>query len=391
MGLQKRAKYALYGINICIYGMLAVYYNRMQKYLESVITGRNHTGIIGLLLAVGPLVSIFAPILWGYVADRSKSKNAVLALTVALSSLAFFLLMLDHSPIYLAVILALFMFFMSSFQGIVDIITLEYTSQTNMNYGLVRVTGSLAYGVVSFSLSALTANGYTPMFWTYFGIAAAAVVSLFAAPKVAGHGVAEGQTRSKTSIGALFRDRRLMLLILFVGVVQFAWSYYTNFFPSHLTNTLGRPDYIWGLNAFLTVLGEVPFFLAFRFLFDKIGIRRLMLYSFALSVLRYAGLAFLTSTPALLALAFVTGFAVTVFTYCTSVYINQCVAPENKASANSLMYALGNGIPRVLSAALGGIMTQYLGYVFSTVLCTVLCGAAILLFWLGFYRDKTVS
>lgn len=385
------ARLSLFSANFFIYGLNALYYNLMQKYLETVVKGTNATVTIGILLAIGPLVSIFAPILWGYVADRSKSKNAVLSVTVFFSAIFFFMLMLNNSPIYLAIMLGVLMFFMSAYPGIIDIITIEYTSANNMGYGPIRVTGALAFGLATLVLSSMTANGYGPMFYGYVIMAALAIVSIMAAPRVEGHGSGKGENAKKTSIAVLFKDGKLMLLFLFVGVVQFAWAYYTNFFPAHLSGTLGQPDSIWGVNALLTVLGEVPFFLAFNKLFDKIGIRKLMLISFLLSVLRYAVLAFVTNVAALLAFGFITGFAVTVFTYCTSVYINKYIAPENKASANSLMYALGNGIPRVLAAALGGVMTQFLGYVSSMIACTVLCAVSVVIFLPTFYKDKNID
>ncbi len=391
MNSRLRARLSLFSANFFIYGLNALYYNLMQKYLETVIDGDNKTVIIGILLSIGPLVSIFAPILWGYVADRSKSKNAVLSVTVAFSALFFFLLMFNNSPVYLAIMLGILMFFMSAYPGIIDIITIEYTDSNNMNYGPIRVTGAVAFGGATFVLASLTANGYGPMFYGYLIMAALAIVSIMTAPRVEGHGSGKGENAKKTSLVVLFKDGKLMLLFLFVGVVQFAWAYYTNFFPAHLSNDLGQPDSVWGVNALLTVLGEVPFFLAFSMLFKKFGIRKLMLVSFLLSTLRYLALAFITNIPALLAVGFATGFAVTVFTYCTSVYINNYIAPENKASANSLMYALGNGIPRVLAAAVGGYMTQYLGYVASMVVCTVLCAASVILFLFGFFRDKSIS
>ena len=384
------ARISLFSANFFIYGLNALYYNLMQKYLETVVHGENSTLVIGILLSIGPLVSIFAPILWGYLADRSKSKNLVLSVTVFFSAIFFFLLMLNNSPIYLAVMLGILMFFMSAYPGIIDIITIEYTTANNIGYGPIRVTGALAFGLATLVLSSMTANGYGPMFYGYIIMAVLAIISVMASPRIEGHS-GKGEDAKKTSISVLFKDSKLMLLFLFVGVMQFAWAYYTNFFPSHLSGTLSQPDSIWGVNALLTVLGEVPFFLAFNTLFDKFGIRKLMLFSFILSILRYVGLAFLTNIPTLLVLGFVTGFAITVFTYCTSVYINKYIAPENKASANSLMYALGNGIPRVLAAALGGFMTQYLGYTVSVVVCAALCGASVIIFLLGFYRNKNID
>ena len=111
----------------------------------------------------------------------------------------------------------------------------------------------------------------------------------------------------------------------------------------------------------------------------------MLFVNLVLVVVRYAGLAFLTNVPLLLALGLITGFATTVFTYCGSVYVTRYVAPESRASANSLMYALGNGIPKVLAGVLGGVMTVSLGYTVSMIICTLLCALALAIFLLTQY------
>lgn len=376
---------SLFAANCFIYGLNAVYYCLIQKYLETIFVGDPVT--VGFLLAIGPFVSIFAPILWGYAADRSRSKNAVLAVTVFFSAVFFFLLMLCDSPVYLGVMLGVLMFFMSAYPGLIDIITIEYTETAGIGYGPIRIMGTLAFGAVPMILTRFTEANMDVIFYAYLIMAAAAVASVMLAPRVEGH----GSGANKTSFASIFKDRRLMLLFLFAAITQFTWTYYMNFFPAYLSADLRQPDSVWGVNAFLTVLGEVPFFLSFNRLFDKVGIKKLMLISFVLSVARYAGLAYLTNVPALLALGLVTGFAVTVFTYCASVYINRYIAPENKASANSLLYALGNGIPRVLAGVLGGTMTESFGYTTSMVLCTGLCAAAFAIYLVTFARDRKIS
>ena len=84
--------------------------------------------------------------------------------------------------------------------------------------------------------------------------------------------------------------------------------------------------------------------------------------------------------PLLLGVGVLTGLATTVYTYCGSVYITRHVAPENKASANSLMYALANGIPKVLAGVLGGIMTTAIGYTASMLICGLLGVLALVIF-----------
>ena len=128
----------------------------------------------------------------------------------------------------------------------------------------------------------------------------------------------------------------------------------------------------------------------FTRLFDKMGMKKLLLVSLALVTLRYAALAFLTNVPIMLIVGFVTGSATTIFTYCGSVYINTNIPPESKASANSLMYALGNGIPKVLAGVLGGQMTTIFGFTVSMIICTALCAGGLICFFIT-QRTKKLS
>lgn len=373
---------SLFFANALVYGLNSLYYCFIQIYI-----GEYHPdNIAGILLSIGPFVSIFAPVFWGIFADKAKSKNLVLAISIIGSAVFYCLLGAGHSFWYLAAMLVLVMLFMSPFGGLIDIITLEYTAENNVSYGPIRICGTIAFGGLPMLLSGFTGDNIFVIFYAYAICAVAAAVFVMLSPEVEGHSTAE----KRTGILPLFKDGRLMLIFIFVGISQFTWAYYLNSFPNHLTGDLGLPQTVWGINTFLTAAGEIPFFLMFTRLFDKMGMKKLLLVSLALVTLRYAALAFLTNVPIMLIVGFVTGSATTIFTYCGSVYINENIAPESKASANSLMYALGNGIPKVLAGVLGGQMTTIFGFTPSMIICTALCAAGLICFFIT-QRSKKLS
>ena len=374
---------SLFLANGSVYGLNALYYCFIQIYISKF----HAEDVSGVLLSIGPLVSIFAPILWGSIADRARSKNAVLAVSMAGAAVFYFLLMFNQSFWYLAAMLLLLMFFMSPFAGILDIITLEYTADNGVPYGPFRIAGVFFFGIIPMVLTGFTETNINIIFFAYLLLAAVGIFSVMTSPKVAGHGTRE----NKPNMLAVLRDSRLMLMFVLVAIAQFTWAYYLNFFPGHLTGDLGHPQTVWGLNTFLTVLGEIPFFLAFNKLFDKFGIKKLLFISSVLLVVRYFGLALLTNVPLLLGVGMLTGLATTVYTYCCSVYITRHVAPENKASANSLMYALANGIPKVLAGVIGGVMTTAIGYTASMLICGMLGALALVIFIAAFARDKKLA
>lgn len=371
---------SMFFANALIYGLTALYYNFIQIY----IGGYHPDSITGILLAIGPLVSIFGPVVWGIFADKAKSKNTVLAVATVGSAVFYFALMLNQSFIYLAVMLAMCMFFMSPLGSLVDVITLEYATENGKQYGFLRVIGSVGFGLVAFVLSAFTEKNINIIFYAYVIMTVFSVVFVLSSPKIAGH----GSEKKKLNIAHLFKDRKFLVLVFFVFISQFAWSYYLNFFPDHLINTLGQNHEIWGINVFLTLLGEIPFFLAFGKLFEKFSLKILLLVSLLSTVLRYICLAFITNVPMLLIIGCITGLSVTVFVYCATYYIGKYVAPEIKASANSLLYCVGYGIARVLASLLSGYMNTYLGYTNSMLVCTLLTLVGLVVFFFTFARYK---
>ena len=275
----------LFFSNAIVYGLNALYYCFIQIY----ISGCHSDEVSGILLSIGPLVAIFAPLFWGMLADRAGSKNLVLAVAMLGSAVCYFLIGRGQSFWYLAVTLFLTMLFMAPFGGLIDTVTLEYTTSSRVKYGPIRICGTIAFGGLPMILTIFTEKNINLIFPVYVVLAIIGAVFVMLSPNVEGHGSAE----RKPSILPLFRDANLMLIFLFVGVSQFTWAYYLNYFPAHLT-ALGFSQSVWGINVFLTALGEVPFFLMFNNLFEKLGMRKLLGLSLILCTVRYAGLAFIT-------------------------------------------------------------------------------------------------
>jgi MFS family permease len=110
----------------------------------------------------------------------------------------------------------------------------------------------------------------------------------------------------------------------------------------------------------------------------------LLLISVIGSAVRYLLLGMTGSVAALIAVNLLTGFLVTVVTYCGAMYITAYIAPGLQATGQNLMYCLGQGIARVCGGVLGGIIDANLGttggmYLFGGLLCaaSVFCIIAV--------------
>lgn len=365
----RRAVISLCGINFFVYGLNAVYNCFIPLYL-----GRYYDEVaVGGLLSIGPVVMMFAPLIWGRVSDRAKSKNNVLAFIIACAAVVFCAVGLIHSFAYTALMLALFMFFSAPYGGLLDTVTLEASRSSSLKYGPLRLMGTVGYGVIAVITGLLPASNEALLFGVYAVTAAISILMLRLAPQIEGH----ASKREKVSILPLVRDRSMLLLLIVIFTLMFAFSYYSNFMPAYMTETLGLPAWVWGVNVFATLAVEFPFFILFDKIMEKFGLRRLLFVTVLISALRYFLLAAVTSPFAILTVGIVTGAWITVSIYCGTYYINATVADNIRASGQSYMYAVGYGAPKVIAGLGGGFITKYLGVPIGYLICAAACTLCI--------------
>lgn len=370
----------VYSFNALFYCFLPLYFNDLFSPVEA-----------GIVLSVGPAVSIAAPVFWGMLADRAKYKNTVLICTVLLSSVFFFMMMFEVGFLPMCILVGVTMLFMSPFAGLIDTITLEYTAEHAVPYGPIRVLGTIGFGVISLISGFFTGADIDVIFYIYVGMALFCALVLLGCPRVCGHARSGGgKTKAaRLDLRPLLCAHRLWIMVGFMFLCQFAYGYYCNFYPSYLENVLGQPQWLWGLNVLLLVVGEIPFFFLYNRLFEKLGIRVLLLISVIGSAVRYLLLGVTGSVASLIAVNLLTGFLVTVVTYCGAMYITAYIAPELQATGQNLMYCIGQGIARVCGGVLGGIIDSRLGTCGGMYLFGGLLTAASVVCVIAVFRDPS--
>jgi len=353
---QKLSIFCLYAANALVYAFNALFYCLLPLYFND----RFEAIEAGIVLSVGPAVSMVAPVFWGMLADRAKYKNTVLIIAILISAGFFFSLGGGAGFFVTCILVGLTMLFMSPFAGLIDTITLEYTAEAGLAYGPIRVMGTIGFGIIALVSSFFAGISMDFIFYLYIAMALICALALLFCPKVAGHANRDAAKATgkaaDTDIRPLLRAKRLWIIVAFMLLCQFAYSYYCNFFPTYLRDTLGQPQWLWGLNVLILVLGEIPFFFLYNKLFEKIGIWGLMMIVMVGSALRYALLGVCGGVPAIIAINLLTGFLVTVITYCGAMYITRYIPAPLQATGQNLMYCIGQGIARVFGGVLGGVI-----------------------------------
>ncbi len=376
-------KSVLYISNALLYGFTGLYYCFIQLYLHNE-TPHSPT-YVGILLSIPQAVAIFAPLFWGICADKARYKNTVL-MSIAIGMTAFYCAVPKSNAFWwLCITLGCTMFFLSAIGSVLDVICMEVADTEHLRYGPMRLMGMLGYGFVSFGLSFFIGDSLHTVF------PVCAILGLFCCfcigfmPGVKGHAHAR-----KTQFGPLFKGKELLSLIAILATAQFAYGYYLNFFPSYLTEELSAPTWLWGTNVLLTTLSEAPFYLWFDVLFFKLGLTKMVPWILALTAVRYLLLAIFTQFTGIMLIGLLTGYLSVSLLYSVNYYVNKSIDPQFRASAQTLVYALGLGVPRMLSGLIGGVMTEKIGTSFSLAVCGIVAGGGLFIYGLYYGRNKNL-
>ena len=372
--------------NTLIYGLNALYYTFIPIYLEQVCSFDEFQR--GIILSIGPLVAIPALLFFGIMSDKAKYKKNILALIIIASAVLFYAISFNTSFLYLAVIFAVMMFFFSPFGSLIDSISLEYTVSAQVKYGPIRTMGSLAFGVLSLTLTFLTQVNINIIFVSFIIMAIISVISTKLMPPIQGH-AREPKQISLKSFKEFFSDKTVVALFICLLIGQFSYGAYNNFMPNFIISELKLPQWVWGLNVLLTILGELVFFVKFDFFFRRFTLKQILMFSIFTQVIRYLSFWLISDGVGILITSLITGSFCTVINYVAAYYINMTAKKEFRTSAQTLLYAISFYVARFLSAFAGGIISNKFGFGILMMCCAIL--NILLLIYAKFAQVKQID
>ena len=350
--------------NLFVYGLNGIYV-AIPLYLASIGMTEVQTGY---LMAINPLFMCFSPVIWGRILDRCRIKNVIMAMLAAFSAVAYIGIRLNDSFFWIAAMLAIYAFFQTPFNAVVDTLTVRHTDVYGGNYGLYRVLGTVGYGI--FALGVTFVRDMKTTFTVYVIVALLAVVSVLLMVRVPG-GVTK-ENRASADIRGFFRtlNGEFFLLVAVWAVAQFVWGFWNAFYPLHMTQTLKLPNSAWGWLCIASTYSEIPFFFLYDRIFRRISAKAIMAASMAAIALRFVILNYVANEWVLYAAGFLTGAFITVLNYVVTIFIMKTAAPQYLSLTQNCSYVLGWGIPRMLATISGGYIIHAFGFETSMLVCT---------------------
>jgi PPP family 3-phenylpropionic acid transporter len=239
---------------------------------------------IAVLMSLLMVMRVFAPTIWGWLADRTGRRRWIVQLSADLSLIAFVGVFFGSSFAWLFAVMATMSFFWSASLPLVEATTFSVLKDRTGDYGVIRAWGSIGF------VLAVVGVGY---FLDWAGVAALVWLALGAKIGIAvcARGVPEtGPAPQAADAGPVWRVFvRPEVLALFAACFLMAaahGAYYT-FYSIYLVDhgySKSAVGWLWALG----VIFEIGVFLQLPRLMRRFTIRQILVFSFICAVVRFA-------------------------------------------------------------------------------------------------------
>ncbi len=238
---------------------------------------------IGVLMSLLQVMRIFAPNIWGHIADRTGRRTAIVQVAALGSVLAFAGVFFGTGFWWMFVVMAALSFFWSASLPLVEAMTLSHLGERTDAYGRIRLWGSIGFILMVVGLG--YAFDQVPIAWLPWAVLAV-MLGIAAFARVIPEAEILAHPGDHHSIWNTVKRPEVAALLAACLLMAATHGPYYTFYSIYLVehgyekSTVG---WLWALG----VLCEIGIFLIIPRIFARVTPRRLILASFALAVLRF--------------------------------------------------------------------------------------------------------
>lgn len=338
---------------------------------------------IGALSSIRSVMAAIAPPLWGMLSDHGGRHKYFFSLTLLMSVAIGIIMPFTQSFILFAFIFALFNLFQVGINPMGDSLTLY----TPIPFGKIRKFGAYGFAIASLFTAYMADIFNIYAIFVCFALASGVAFLLVRPLDITTH---------KTShhlfpeLKLLIKNKGFLVFLFYVLLIGIALVNQNTFF-SLLFRSYGASNTLVGLGFFLFAISEAPFIQLAGKMIRRFGLFNILIFTTALSILRWGIYAFVPSIPLILLLFFLQGLTFGVFFAAAIHFIKVTVNPQIRSTAITLYSSMSLGVGGVIGSFIGGYLYDQFNiqtvYIFLTA--TALLALIVLVFmkW-GIYGNS---
>ncbi len=332
---------------------------------------------IGILLSLGMWVRAVAGPLIAQAADRSGARRGFMVVLGWASLGAYALFAVAGGFWGLAAVGVLAAVCFSPMLPLADTITMHKVGETGLDYGRVRLWGSLTF-VAAATIGGVVLAGRSESLILWLILAALLVTALIthAVPEarpIRREGGRPGGARRRVPLREVLADRRYLAFLAAASLIQASHAVYYGFATLHW-RAVGHADGVIGALWAEGVIAEVALFAVSGRAVALLGPTGLLILAAVAGIVRWSTLGLATSLSALVVVQGLHAFTFGAAHLAMMHFIARRVPPEHAATAQSLYSSTAMGVVMGLAmTAAGWLYARHAGHAFLAM--TVLSAA----------------
>lgn len=338
---------------------------------------------VGLLATMAPVMTMLLATAISSVADRLHRRRLFLQIALGFVGFLYFTLGIPSRFIEIAILMFLIALFNSPVMSIADSLIARMAQREKINYGGMRLWGSLGFAISSLAFGALwQAFGFKPMFLT---------ACLLYIPIILVAGTLEEPRpvtkENRVPILRLLKDKGLLLLLIATFLASISNSISMTFSGIYMSY-LGGGNLLVGMLTGVSALAEPPAMFLSERVANRIKRINTVIFSFFLMAGAFTGY-MLTRNPNLLPiLSLVKGLGYGLWIPVTVRLVTDRTPEEWAATSQSLLAVCMFGLAPLVAGPVGGWLHDVInpGAVFGLGVGTLIIAALVL--WIGNKKEQ---
>ena len=325
--------------------------------------------LIGMMSSAATLVLVLIQPLWGVISDRSKNKNRIAGLLIALCGISGIAVYLMKDLWWIALCTMAVAVFFSPAITLQDNCTLEMTEGPRWDFGNIRLGGTLGYLACAAVMSLFIKDYNLIYWWIALFFIPAGLLLMCMHHHVGGH----RRKEEKVQYRVLLQNKPLIWLIVF-NIIYFVANSFSKYYTVYYSTELGATSFMLSMTTVVSGLAEIPFFWYAGKIQKKLGIERYLILAALSLILKHVLLCFVTDPWIAILVHALNGCGFSTFNFCVLNYINENVPKSMRATSQSLNGILSTVFSSIIFAPVAGFCADFLGSG-----GTLLAGAGIML------------
>ncbi len=342
--------FRLSGFYLFYFALLGTLLPYWTLYLQSLGLG---AAAIGWLMGILHVSRVLAPNVWGWLADLTGRRVAIVRLGALASWICFVAIFWQTEALGIAVVMALFSFFWNAVLPQFEVITLNYLGENRAQYSRIRLWGSVGF-ILAVVLVGWLLDWISIAYLPLMVLVLLVLIWLNALLIDARAEQLTQETGRAGAIGPILRQPQVLVFFLVCFLVQLSHGPYYTFY-SVMMQDLGYDRGQIGLLWALGVVAEVVLFALMPRLLEHFSLRGILLVSLALCVLRWSLTAWFSEQLMVMLFAQLLHAATFGSVHAVGIALVQhYFSPSTQGRGQALFSSLGFGAGGALGAVLAG-------------------------------------